>query len=326
MEPTSQERRKAVSDKIDRLKRLAPQLRKRNHKIPLFQEVWQLLLFELKEPELTLDIIEHLSLSKKLVAVLKLILLNNVTRSHVGRWAVDLQIARARWERGFVSSGILHMWNTPVSADSSQPGSMDFTPGDVFQNQRHCHHTGIHFHVRKGIHGNLENGAYSVITYGGSRETGKDKDEGNILHFSGVRKVQIEQDYPIDTRCLIKAETNHSPIRVLRGSGGRTLTTGSKQPWSTWIPSKGIRYDGLYEITGRRYLNEKGKEVEDDEHDLHYNIRFEMTRLPNSQNKGVSLSAIRNRPSVPCQLRDLDIASPWKLQKGTAIAQLSSSI
>ena len=69
-----------------------------------------------------------------------------------------------------------------------------------------------------------------------------DKDEGNILYYSGSDSNANENPAnPIIThytKALQKSRRDYRPIRVLRTSAGR----------AAHCPSKGIRYDGLYRI------------------------------------------------------------------------------
>lgn len=49
------------------------------------------------------------------------------------------------------------------------------------------------------------------------------------------------------TEFMLESYKNGNPIRVLRG----------KNPKSEYAPREGIRYDGLYQVTGQRVLEAK---------------------------------------------------------------------
>lgn len=69
-----------------------------------------------------------------------------------------------------------------------------------------------------------------------------DKDDGNILYYSGSNSALNEDPAnPVlthATKAMQRSYNDHRPIRVLRTAGGM---------WYN-CPAKGIRYDGLYRI------------------------------------------------------------------------------
>ena len=80
-----------------------------------------------------------------------------------------------------------------------------------------------------------------------------DKDEGNILYYSGSdSNKNVDPANPIInhyTKALQTSRRDDRPIRVLRTSAGL----------AAHCPSKGIRYDGLYRIVAERIpRNTKG--------------------------------------------------------------------
>ena len=72
-----------------------------------------------------------------------------------------------------------------------------------------------------------------------------DKDRGTTLYYSGsnshANKNPTTPIQTLATKSLERSFSQRSPIRVLRASGGN----------STYSPSQGMRYDGLYRIVAR---------------------------------------------------------------------------
>lgn len=106
---------------------------------------------------------------------------------------------------------------------------------------------GAHGSKIGGISGNSETGAYSVVTSGGPYEE-LDQDQGDILYYSGSRShdnTDPNQPSPSSNATLaLKASLRmHKPVRVLRAAG-----LGGKRSGSSWRPTVGIRYDGLYHV------------------------------------------------------------------------------
>lgn len=104
---------------------------------------------------------------------------------------------------------------------------------------------GAHGSKIGGISGNSQTGAYSIVTSGGAYEE-LDEDRGNTLYYSGSRShdnTDPKKPFPSSpgTLALKASQRTHNPVRVLRAAGA-----GGKKSGSSWRPTVGIRYDGLY--------------------------------------------------------------------------------
>ncbi|KAI9794835.1 MAG: hypothetical protein M1816_002963 [Peltula sp. TS41687] len=90
-----------------------------------------------------------------------------------------------------------------------------------------------------GIHGRVDEGAYSVVVSGMYNDL--DRDEGNVIHYSGSgsheNEDQQEAKITNATKSLQASVHSGKVIRVLRSSSGH----------SRYAPSAGLRYDGLYQ-------------------------------------------------------------------------------
>lgn len=123
---------------------------------------------------------------------------------------------------------------------------------------------GAHGARISGIAGSKANGAYSIVVSG--KYENLDADRGDMLSYSGSQALEnTDPEVPIIspyTEALRLSFQLRRPLRVLRCSR-------SNSPYS---PSKGIRYDGLYTITG--------EETRFNTHGGAY-IRFKLTRNAN---------------------------------------------
>ena len=77
---------------------------------------------------------------------------------------------------------------------------------------------------------------------------GMDQDQGDVIYYSGSNSHTNEDPVnPIishNTKGLMRSRIDHRKIRVLRKAGGS---------WKH-APSAGLRYDGLYRITGEETM------------------------------------------------------------------------
>ena len=103
--------------------------------------------------------------------------------------------------------------------------------------------------LRDGAHGAIEGGicgkpggvAYSVIV---THSEYADVDKGNLIEYcgtSGHHKMPTPQ-----TKMLLESVRRQTPVRVFRSSS---------KVCGIYLPSKGIRYDGLYDVTGFEILH-----------------------------------------------------------------------
>ncbi|KAL8848967.1 MAG: hypothetical protein Q9221_006062 [Calogaya cf. arnoldii] len=110
---------------------------------------------------------------------------------------------------------------------------------------------GAHGATQAGIHGETDKGAYSIVVGGDSGYD--DSDEGDTLRYCGTSSPDQDSNgnsIPTahTTRLLESCDRIHNPIRVLRKAAANGKYTAYK-------PSCGLRYDGLYKITGKECLH-----------------------------------------------------------------------
>ncbi|KAK3321764.1 PUA-like domain-containing protein [Apodospora peruviana] len=163
-------------------------------------------------------------------------------------------------------------------------GHNGLTPGDWWPFQRVAHFHGAHGAPVRGITGSATEGAYSIVTSGGSTYEDLDQDFGDKLFYSADSSRDNTDRNNIAftsnaTMSLHKSLTSGRPVRVLRNSGGKKAYT----------PKKGIRYDGLYRVHAvKRRTNAKGGLYE----------QFELKRLSGQR----SLDDINAKVPSPEQL------------------------
>lgn len=114
--------------------------------------------------------------------------------------------------------------------------------GDWWPKQICALRDGAHGAKVSGISGTSTDGAYSIVLSG--TYDNLDADRGDILYYCGSHSL-VNKDPKTPTKSSYTEALRHSsrtkrPVRVLRSSR-------SNSPWS---PSHGIRYDGLYVVTG----------------------------------------------------------------------------
>ena len=98
---------------------------------------------------------------------------------------------------------------------------------------------GAHGSSMSGIHGTKANGAYSIVL-SNFKENTEDMDEGDRITYCG--QAGQSGKIPAGTALLLEAYQRGNEIRVLRSA---------KLPRrNQWRPQRGIRYDGVYKITG----------------------------------------------------------------------------
>ncbi|KAI5853555.1 PUA-like domain-containing protein [Tricharina praecox] len=111
---------------------------------------------------------------------------------------------------------------------------------------------GAHGAPVAGIYGQLDVGAFSVISSGGSGYEATDEDNGDVLFYSGTNGWKANGDTgPVlttHTKVLMRSYENQRPVRVVRAKGA-----------SKWAPSVGYRYDGLYTVVEHEVATRKVK-------------------------------------------------------------------
>lgn len=101
---------------------------------------------------------------------------------------------------------------------------------------------GAHGKMVAGIAGSKASGAFSIVVSGNYKHL--DADRGDSLYYSGSQAAKNKDpNVPIITECTEAMRVSYQlrqSVRVLRSHRGCAL----------YSPSKGLRYDGLYSITG----------------------------------------------------------------------------
>lgn len=126
--------------------------------------------------------------------------------------------------------------------DSNVAGNNGLSVGDWWPMQICALRDGAHGARISGIAGSKLNGAFSIVVSGQYEDL--DADQGSTLYYSGSQALEnTDPDVPVIsmyTEAMRLSFQLRRSIRVLRGSRCR----------SRYSPSKGLRYDGLYTITG----------------------------------------------------------------------------
>lgn len=121
-------------------------------------------------------------------------------------------------------------------------GDNGLTPGDWFPKMVVARFNGAHSGGMRGISGDPEHGAFSIVVSGQYEE---DLDEGDVLYYSGEGADKNESPNEVDRRStndsLVESYDNRQPVRVLRSA-----SKGERQ--RHYAPACGIRYDGLYTV------------------------------------------------------------------------------
>ncbi|KAL8785012.1 MAG: hypothetical protein Q9213_003605 [Squamulea squamosa] len=139
----------------------------------------------------------------------------------------------------------------PFLASANFVGGGDLINGQWWPKRVCALRDGAHGAIEAGIYGETGKGAYSIIVGG---ESGYDDvDDGEELQYCGTssdKKDAHGASIPTanTTRMLESCDRLHNEIRVLRKAAG----SGKH---STYNPSCGLRYDGLYRITGKELLH-----------------------------------------------------------------------
>lgn len=102
---------------------------------------------------------------------------------------------------------------------------------------------GAHGEIEAGIHGKPEQGAFSVVLSGGGYA---DEDEGTFIRYCGtsgsVGKPSVGTNY------LKLACSPGHPVRVLRSA--------ALPATNPYRPSRGLRFDGMYDVVSFEVLDE----------------------------------------------------------------------
>ncbi|KAK2003000.1 YDG/SRA domain-containing protein [Colletotrichum falcatum] len=176
----------------------------------------------------------------------------------------------------------------PKYTDEKRPanvhGHNGLQVGDWFPSQLSALFRGAHGHSNAGIYFQGEEGAFSVIVAGAYKDL--DVDSGDYILYSGsnARESNDKDNILPSTEATKALATNYltsKPVRVLRKA----------HKGSSWAPSHGYRYDGLYEVISKEFAhNDKSGMFE----------QFELRRCDGQP----PLESLKNIPSQR-QVRDL---------------------
>lgn len=156
--------------------------------------------------------------------------------------------------------------------------------GQWFPRQASAILHGAHSQPIRGISGDPERGAYSIVVSGEYYDV--DRDEGDIIYYSGEGGTGKDSGKKTDSKlnqALHASWRLGTPVRVLRSSKLKSI----------YAPACGIRYDGLYRIVSVQAMrNSDGGRFD----------QFKLVRLPNQR----SLEDVcRESPTVQ-QIHDFE--------------------
>ncbi|KAI4125297.1 MAG: hypothetical protein LQ338_004343 [Usnochroma carphineum] len=131
----------------------------------------------------------------------------------------------------------------PLKVSANHHGAGDLVNGQWWPLQICTIRDGAHGMYEGGIYGQAKQGAYSIILAGGGYA---DIDEGEIIKYCGTSG---EEDKPTAfTQRMLESSRLKQPVRVLRSA-----SLAAKH--SIYRPAKGLRYDGIYVVTGYELLD-----------------------------------------------------------------------
>ncbi|KAL9027375.1 MAG: hypothetical protein Q9196_004091 [Gyalolechia fulgens] len=131
----------------------------------------------------------------------------------------------------------------PFKVSANYVGAGDLINGQWWPLQICTLRDGAHGTPEGGIYGQAKKGAYSIIMSGGGYS---DIDEGDRIQYCGTSG----EDKPTAlTERMLESFKLQNPIRVLRSAA----LSGKH---SKYRPSMGLRYDGIYQITGYELLDQ----------------------------------------------------------------------
>ncbi|KAI5781557.1 PUA-like domain-containing protein [Geopyxis carbonaria] len=196
--------------------------------------------------------------------------LSLITRWSAGDLSPDLLRGITKTTRTKPLPGHAHRTTTssalakpyPFRRDPSTPGANGLTIGAWWPLQLCALRDGAHGSTEAGIAGAAATGAVSIILAGGY----DDVDELTTVRYCGTRGAPASDggdtgDASHGTRLLLQALRTGGAVRVLRSAKARAK--------SRYAPVCGYRYDGLYRVVEREWLDRKTAMM-----------RFRMVRVP----------------------------------------------
>lgn len=131
----------------------------------------------------------------------------------------------------------------PLKVAANYRGAGELVNGQWWPLQICTIRDGAHGMTEGGIYGQVKKGAYSIILSGGGYA---DVDEGDRIQYCGTSG---EENKPTAfTERMLESFGLKEPVRVLRSAA-------LAPKHSKYRPSKGLRYDGLYDLTGYELLD-----------------------------------------------------------------------
>ncbi|EOY22658.1 PREDICTED: E3 ubiquitin-protein ligase ORTHRUS 2 isoform X1 [Theobroma cacao] len=136
----------------------------------------------------------------------------------------------------------------PILAENDPERNRGVLVGDTWADRLECRQWGAHFPPIKGIAGQQDHGAQSVILSGGYED---DEDHGEWFLYTGSggrdlsgnkrtnKDQSFDQEFKSGNESLRLSCKNGYPIRVIRSF---------KDKHSSYAPEKGLRYDGIYRV------------------------------------------------------------------------------
>lgn len=139
----------------------------------------------------------------------------------------------------------------PFRTSANYIGAGDLINGQWWPRRICALRDGAHGACEAGIHGETGKGAYSIIVGGDSGY--QDLDDGDTLQYCGTSSSKKDGNGAsiptANTRQMLDScDRIYNQIRVLRSAA-------SSGKHSAYKPSCGLRYDGLYKITGKEQLH-----------------------------------------------------------------------
>jgi len=147
--------------------------------------------------------------------------------------------------------------NFPKLCAPDEYGEGDLVSGQWWPRRVCVNRDGAHGPPVAGIYGKKGKGAMSVIMSHGNYH---DIDNGDIIQYCGTEGDPTH--ITADTQLLRTSYHTGKPVRVMR--------TERLSETNVYRPKRGVRYDGLYQVTGEELIKPETS---------HY--RFRMERLPN---------------------------------------------
>ncbi|XVF54792.1 hypothetical protein PTKIN_Ptkin05aG0210100 [Pterospermum kingtungense] len=136
----------------------------------------------------------------------------------------------------------------PILAENDPERNRGVLVGDTWQDRLECRQWGAHFPPVKGIAGQQDHGAQSVVLSGGYKD---DEDHGEWFLYTGSggrdlsgnkrtnKDQSFDQEFKSGNESLRLSCKNGYPVRVIRSY---------KDKHSSYAPEEGLRYDGIYRV------------------------------------------------------------------------------